>query len=113
VAREARLNDQIEQELQRTEHELVVAESSRISMQKVFGFFPVHTPLYPTESKRVPYGPLGLSSEGCLCRQVWRGSLDTVEVVLRRTYDGRRVVGGNPTAKRPRRRAPFALCLSV
>jgi hypothetical protein len=101
AARTARLNDQIEQELQRTEHELVVAESSRISMQMAFGSFLFLTPLYPTESKRVPYRPLGPSSEGCLCLRVWRGSLDTVEVVLRMTYGGRRVVGGNPTTDRP------------
>ena len=101
AARTARLNDQIEQELQRTEHELVVAESSRISMQMAFGSFLFLTPLYPTESKRVPYRPLGPSSEGCLCLRVWRGSLDTVEVVLRMTYGGRRVVGGNPTTNRP------------
>jgi hypothetical protein len=35
AARTTRLNDQIEQELQRTEHELVVTEASRISMQNL------------------------------------------------------------------------------
>jgi hypothetical protein len=36
AARKTRLNDQIEQELQRTEHELVVAEASWISVQTAF-----------------------------------------------------------------------------
>ena len=38
--------------------------------------------------------------------------LTRLEVALRMTSDGRRIVGGNPTAKRPRICAPFALCLS-
>jgi hypothetical protein len=78
AARPARLNDQIEQELQRTEHEFVVAEASRISMQKALGLDPIHTPLYPTENTCVPDNFRGLSTEGCWCRRVWRGSLDTV-----------------------------------
>jgi len=40
AARIARLNDQIEQELQRTEHELVVAEASRISNAHGVRLFP-------------------------------------------------------------------------
>jgi hypothetical protein len=64
AARKARLNDQIEQGLQRTEHEPVVAEASRISMQMAVGFFPVHTPLYPIERTRLPARQRRLSTEG-------------------------------------------------
>ena len=79
AARIARLNDQIEQELQRTEHKPVLTEASRISMQTAFGSCPLHGLRYPTEKARVPVSPHGLSAEGRLCRQVWRGSLDRVE----------------------------------
>jgi hypothetical protein len=48
-------------------------------MQTAFGSCPLHGLRYPTEKARVPVSPHGLSAEGRLCRQVWRGSLDRVE----------------------------------
>jgi hypothetical protein len=75
----ARLNDQIEQVLQQTEHMPVLTEASRISMQTAFGSCPLHGLHYPTEKTRVPVSPRGLSAEGRLCRQIWRSPLDSVE----------------------------------
>jgi hypothetical protein len=78
AARKAKLKDQIEQELQRTEHKPVLAGALRISMQKALDLYPINNPLYPTEKARVPDNPHVLSTEGCWRRQVWGGSLDTV-----------------------------------
>ena len=59
AARTARLNNHIKQDLLRTEHEPVLAETSRISMQTAFGCCPLHGLHYPTEKTRVPVRPRG------------------------------------------------------
>jgi hypothetical protein len=69
AARADRVNEQVEQQLQRTEHEPVLTEASRISMQTAFGSCPLHGLHYPTKKTRVPVSPRGLSAEGRLCRQ--------------------------------------------